>query len=597
MWPLPTELIGGKRISEPPSTAKVQRVHSGVEISRKGDYVPVNGLKLVGVESLILAVTFIMAMLGSRLRHRPWERPHWLSWILASNRRSVLSVFALALTSRALLLPFVGIPQPRINDEYSYLLMADTFSHFRLTNPTPPEWQHFETFWVNLTPTYHSKYPVSQGIVLAFGEIVFHQPWVGVYLSTAVLCGAICWALQAFVPPGWALLGGCLAVLRIAIFSYWMNSYWGGSMAALGGAIAVGSVVRIFEKNRTELSRFVLACLFAVSLLILGTSRPFEGLAFSLPLLVYGTYKIVRLLVRREITLRSTVLPIGVIGLAGALMMGYYNERTTGNPLLLPYALNERTYSPLPLFLWQNGRSTFRFRDPAFAKFYEALVKEYSYGKIKSAAGLRDIEVSRFLQAWFFYIGPALSLPILIGLIASLQQRRLRLVVAAALCTAIAFASSFYTMMHYAAPATIAIYLLGVVGLRYMWLQRRTAERSFVVAVCVTVVVACLTRQTGAVANITFAYPDNRRLISQELENKPGRHLVLVFYDLEHHYPGEELVHNGADFDSEKILWARSKGFDSDRQLCRAYPGRTFWMVTTDDESFSLKSLNLCNQP
>jgi hypothetical protein len=490
----------------------------------------------------------------------------------------------------------VGIPEPRINDEYSYLLMADTFSHHRLTNPTPPEWPHFETFWVTLTPTYHSKYPVSQGIVLAFGEVVFHQPWIGVYLSTAALCAAICWALQGFFPPGWALLGGCLAVVRIAIFSYWMNSYWGGSMAALGGALAVGSVVRIFEE-RTERSRFMLGCLFAISLLILATSRPFEGLAFSLPLLAYYTYKALRSLVRHEVTFRSTLLPVAVIGLVGAMMMGYYNKRTTGNPLLMPYVLNERTYSALPLFLWQSEKPAITFRDPAFAKFYEVLAEEYSYDKIRSVSGLIGIEFARFLQAWFFYIGPALFLPILIGFISSLRQKYLRLVVLATLCTAIAFASSFYTMLHYAAPATITVYLLSVEGLHYLWMQHQTAERSFVVAVCFAVVIGSLFRETGTTAGASFAYPNNRKLIAQDLENKPGRHLVLVSYDFAHHYPGEELVHNGADFSSERILWARSKGLESDRRLCAAYSDRTFWFVTTDDQSFSLKPLKLCGQP
>lgn len=595
--PLPIELIRGESILYRASTVQVAPGHSGMEISRRGDYVPFNGLKMVGVESLTLCVTFLIAILSYRLRRRPWERPRWLSWILASNRRSVLAVFVLALISRAILLPVIGVPEPRINDEYSYLLMADTFSHHRLTNPTPPEWQHFETFWVNFTPTYHSKYPVSQGIVLALGETVFHQPWVGVYLSTAALCAAICWALQAFFPPLWALLGACLAILRVAIFSYWMNSYWGGSVAALGGALALGCVVRTFDKDRTDRSRLLLTCLFAVSMLILATSRPFEGLAFSIPLLAYYAWNLVRSLSRGEVTFRSTLLPAGLIVLSGALMMGYYNERTTGNPLLLPHVLNERTYSPLPLFLWQSGKSTFKFADPAFAKFYEVLAQEFHYRETKSAGGLKDIEISRFLQAWFFYIGPALSLPILIGLIAGLRQARTRLVVLAAFCTAIAFALSFYTMMHYAAPGAICVYLLAIEGLRYMWLQQHTAERSFVVAVCATVVITCLARQTGAAAKITFAYPNNRRLITQDLENKPGRHLVLVAYDLEHHYPGEELVHNGADFSSERILWARSKGLDNDRQLCAAYAGRTFWMVTTDDESFSLKPINLCEQP
>jgi hypothetical protein len=113
-------------------------------------------------------------------------------------------------------------------------------------------------------------------------------------------------------------------------------------------------------------------------------------------------------------------------------------------------------------------------------------------------------------------------------------------------------------------------------------------------AVCVTVAATCLSRQSGAAVNTAFAYPDNRRLITRDLENQPGKQLVLVSYDLDHHNPGEELVHNGADFSSEKILWARSKGQESDRQLCADYSDRTFWMVTTDDESYTLKPLRLC---
>ena len=255
--------------------------------------VPINGLRLLLVESCTLFAAFAVSYVFLRFVQLSFGRPRWLDWILASNSRAVLFVIIAALCARALLLPFVGVPEPRINDEYSYLLMADTFAHHRLTNPTPPAWQHFETFHVNMTPTYHSKYSVSQGLVLTFGQIAFHRPWIGVYLITAVLCGAVCWCLQAFVSPGWALLGGLLAMVRLALFSYWMNSYWGGSVAALGGAVALGAVVRLFQPSISSRRRFVLACAFAISLLILATSRPYEGLAFSIPLLAYFGYRTV----------------------------------------------------------------------------------------------------------------------------------------------------------------------------------------------------------------------------------------------------------------------------------------------------------------
>jgi hypothetical protein len=562
------------------------------------NYVPINGLRMLAVESGILFAAFLIAYVSLRFLHPAVKRPEWLAWILGSNLRSVVLVIAVAMVGRALLLPAVGIPQPRINDEYSYLLMADTFSHHRLSNPTPPAWQHFETFHVNMTPTYHSKYPVSQGIALAFGQIVFHQPWIGVYLSTALLCGAICWCLQAVLPPGWALLGGLLAVVRFALLSYWMNSYWGGSMAALGGALALGAIVRVFEAQRSERSRLLLASLFAVSLLMLATSRPYEGFAFSLPLLAYFGYKVTRAAIRGEVKLRSTVLPVVAIGLAGMALMGYYNQRTTGNRLLLPHILNERTYSPLPLFLWQRANPALTFRDPVFAKFYEATKEEYGYEKTKSISGLIGVEARRFLSDWFFYVGPALSFPVLLGFLASVRQPRLRIVVLAALSTAIALALCIYTMPHYAAPATVAVYIFAVAGLQYLWEQQKDGERAFVIAVCLTVVAVSLSRQTGGTAmNAAFAFRDARKWVAQQLDNQPGKQLVLVAYDLQQHYPGNELVHNGADFNSEKILWARSKGEDKDRELCQAYSDRTFWSVKTDDVNLSLTPLDLCQHP
>ena len=560
-------------------------------------YVPINGLRMLAVETSILLATTVLAFLFLRFFHRTILRPRWLNAILAHNWRAVLLVIAVALAGRALLLPRVGVPYPRIDDEYSYLLMGDTFAHGRLANPTPPAWQHFETFHVNLIPTYHSKYPIAQGLVLAVGEVMFHQPWVGIYLSTAILCGAICWSLQAFVPSGWALLGGLFAVFRLALFSYWMNSYWGGSVAAAAGALALGAVVRAFQKERSQRNRVLLTCLFAFSLLVLANSRPYEGFAFSVPLVVYFAYKLMVGVRRHEFQLRSTLLPFVAVGLLGAAWMGYYNKSTTGNPLLLPHLLNERVYSPLPLFFWQHPKSGLTFRDPVFEKFYDVTREEYSYEETKTFAGVVSTEAIRLATNWFFYCGLALSFPVIVGLLSLWRREDGRLAIFAAGSMAVAVALCTYTMFHYAAPATVVVYLCAAEGLRYLWQQRTTGEHAFVLAVCFTVLLTSLTRQTGSAAvNAVFAFPDNRRLIEHQLENKPGRQLILVSYDLEHHYPGEELVHNSADLGTQKILWARSKGAGNDSDLCAFYADRAFWSVTSNDVSFTLKPLDLCGR-
>jgi len=564
------------------------------EPSLRVNYVPINGLRILAVETALLIAFTAVTFLLLRFVRPAISRPRWLDAVLARNSRAVLLVIAVALLGRALLLPWVGVPQPRINDEFSYLLMGDTFAHFRLTNPTPPAWRHFETFHVNLTPTYHSKYPVASGLVLAFGEIVFHQPWIGIYLSTALLCGAICWTLQAFVTPGWALLGGLLATFRLAFFSYWMNSYWGGSLAALGGALALGAVVRLFRAPRIERYRTWLASLFALSLLLLATSRPYEGLAFSLPLLVYFAYELSRGLRHKKLDIRSTVLPVVSIGLVGIGWMAYYNLRTTGNPLLMPYVLNERTYSSLPLFLGQRVQPKAAPRDPVFAKYYVVEAQEHGLEKTKSFSGLIGWELGRLGSNWFFYVGPALTFPVLLGLLLCIRQRRLWIVLAVAITTALAVALCVFTQDHYFSPATIAIYIFALEGLRHLWEQRGHGEQAFAIAVCLTVMTASLARQSGSAVNSRFRFPNIRELVAQKLERVPGKHLVLVSYDMERHYPGDELVHNGADFPAEKILWARSKGAGHDADLCHAYPNRTFWSLTTDDVNFSLHPLDLC---
>jgi len=508
------------------------------------------------------------------------------------TERRALSVWVLffaVLGFRLLLLPALPVPIPGIHDEFSYLLMSDTFAHGRLTNPPHPMWVSFETMHVNWNPTYSSMYPPAQGLVLAIGQLLGH-PWIGVLVSNAVMCALIVWMLQAWIPPRWAFLGGVIAALQLSFATYWINSYWGGAVAAAGGTLVLGGLGRI---RRTARLRDALILVLGVA--ILANSRPYEGFMFCIPSAVYLLWWMsgrIETRIELQARIRRILLPLLGSMLLLGIFMAYYNWRLTANPLLLPHVLNTETHVTAPMFLWQHAKPPLQFRNAQFERFYNIWERTY-YRTTWEDARRVTLEKLDLLSYLFFWRAELLLLPFVPFLF---RDRKIRLPLATLLLVTLSVFLVVWGEPHYAAPLVGVLALLVVQTMRHLNTMEVKSRRLGAMVVRVIVVIL-LVQTAGRALNHECDQLERscqgiveRAGIANQLRKIPGEHLVMVRYNKFHnsHY---EWVHNGAEIDSAKILWARDIDPLQNEKLFAYFKDRQIWLVEPDEREREARQL------
>jgi hypothetical protein len=473
-------------------------------------------------------------------------------------RRALLLVLA-PIVLRILLIPQHPIPTPGVSDDFSYLLLADTLRHLRLANPVHPMHRFFETFFVLQEPSYSSIFPLGQGLLLALGG------WFAVALSIGVLCALCDWMLRGFVTPRWALAGALLAAATFGPLSQWMNSFWGGGLAACAGCLVFGSLPR---KNW-----WLLGAGIAVHLL----TRPFETIFLVLAVLLYGLPR------------RAWIAAVPALG--ALLLVACQNHAVTKSWTTLPYAESRFQYGVPASFTTQPNPTPHRELTHQQQLDYDAQSAVHDGAGGFFSRWIFRIRYYRFFLLPPLYIGFA-------GFLFTLKQRTSRWIAATILLFSIGTNFYPYFYSHYIAALASLILLACLIGLQHLgpaaarvilflcaahfafWYGLHAAENTPLAR-------AAAPYQAWETWDaINHGDPEGRLQIASQLNMQSGPQLVFVRYAPFHTF--SEWVHNAAYIDASKIVWARDLGPEENEKLLSYYPNRTAWLLQPDARPLQL---------
>jgi hypothetical protein len=511
-------------------------------------------------------------------------KPAWLNRPLPA----ALLLVSLWLIWRLVALHGTQVPPPMVHDESSYLLGADTFAHGRLANPPHPLAKFFESPHILVRPVYASKYPPGQAMFLALGQKLLGEPFYGVLIGNVLMLFSICVMLYAWVPAPWAIAVSAMIGLCLSPRMYWTNSFWGGSLAAGGGALVLLSV----GLYRTKPS-ILAGITFSVGALLLFSTRPYEGFVFTVAVLVLFAKDLWR---QRNLRVFICVLSVLIVG---GVLSGSYDRAITGNPFRLPYALHTAQYDTAPAFWIQPMYPQPKYSNPRLAAIhgtdgYEARI----YAKDRSVTDrlLRNIALA--ILTYGVWPLTAISLVFVVPVVKrDPLARSLRLLIG---IFSLGLMLETFHFEHYSAPAWGAFAILAAVWAEKAWKLR---YGGFPIGIPLVIL--------GLSAPVFFSlagHPDSdigvlpgkcrcsspfgpywavrRSVLIQNLSASDRPALVIVRYpSSDWRADEEEWVYNGADIDNQRVIFAHDLGEQENQALLRYYSGRQVYMLTFDPQT------------
>ncbi len=369
---------------------------------------------------------------------------------------------------------------------------------------------------------------------------------------------------------------GILVVMEFGPLNQWTNSYWGGAFSAAAGCLVFGALPRL--RNRGLVRDGILLGL-GLGLHLL--SRPYEStfLLLCVPLFLAKRLP------------RKALLAAVLVCLSAAGLTLLQNKRVTDNWAQLPYSLSQYQYGVPAALTFQPTPTPHVPLTPQ---------QDLDYRMQRNFHPGRDTAASYFDRLFYriryyrFYFYPPLYLA-LIAFFFGIRTWREACVLAA--CILFALGTNFFPafQFHYLAAVVCLFVLMSVRGLQYITRLRWGKEACrvlifFCVAQFVFWYAPHLLEGSGFPVepvrfdlwdSINHGNPERRIEVNHQLAAIPGKLLVFVRYWPQHPFQ-EEWVYNGADIDSQRIVWARDLGDTENLKLEAYYKDRKVLLLEPD---------------
>jgi hypothetical protein len=508
---------------------------------------------------------------------RWWTAFLWSLRRLGSRRMLAVILFGMAgLVGSAAVGLARGVPIPRVHDEFAYLLAAETFAEGRLTNQTHPRWPHFESFHIIHQPSYQAKYPPGQGLLLALGIRAVGQPAAALWIGAGLLAAAFTWALLIWLPAAWGVTAAAYFLLHVVLASYWTQTYWGGTVAAIGGALTVGAYGLLRSNPMPKVG-----VLLGAGVSLLALSRPMEGLILASVFMIGVMRLLLNVPRRSRILLAQASGAALLIGVGTLGWTAYYNAAVTGSSLTMPYQVHEQQYAAAPSLLVSGAQA-------AAPEYRHTEIERYwmQWGKARHTAARERLPrhlAGALTSLLLFYLGvPVAALG---GLLLNMRfpLRGGMLVGAALTGVLIATLMTKGAYPHYAAPAAVLFFIL--LGASLGSLHRHARRHRILNLAAVILAVGVLVTAVHLIQYIRSepsAFAVVRHSMTRALEQLPGKHLVIVRYAGNHNFH-QEWVYNAASIDAANVVWARAIDPETDAELLQYFSDRNAWHLLVGD--------------